>query len=136
MSTYRIFHVNLNTCDIFQLSKKVTFFCDFYFSSYRLKFIENWGHFEYKNNHNSKNKNRKKRKIVFSFISAHCVSFMKVGSKLGGGGGFAYPSLGQSRILINSKTKLRPLKLFLFVIKPNIIPVRTITSFLQLLSLK
>ena len=34
---------------------------------------------------NSKNKNRKNRKIVFSFVSAHCVSFMKVGSKLRGG---------------------------------------------------
>ena len=33
---------------------------------------------------NSKNEIRKNRKIVFSFVSAHCASFMKVGSKLRG----------------------------------------------------
>ena len=35
---------------------------------------------------NSKNKNCKNRKIVFSFVSAHCVSFKNVGSKLRAGG--------------------------------------------------
>ena len=42
-------------------------FYDFYFSSYGRKFIENWGNFEYKNDHNSKNKNQK---FDFSFYSA------------------------------------------------------------------
>ena len=34
---------------------------------------------------NSRNRNRKSRKIVYSFVSAHCASFMKVRSKLRGG---------------------------------------------------
>ena len=42
------------------------FFYDFFFFELSWKFIENWGVFEYKNNHNSKNKNRK---IDFSFVS-------------------------------------------------------------------
>ena len=41
----------------------------FLFSSYREKFIENWPYFEYKNDHNSKNKNRKNLKFDFSFVS-------------------------------------------------------------------
>ena len=57
------------------------------------KLIENWGNFEYKNDHKNKNKNRK---IDFLFYSAHCASFMKMGAKLrGGGGGSADPYLGQ-----------------------------------------
>ena len=44
--------------------------------------------FEYKIDHHSKNKNRK---FVFSFVSAYCVSFMKLGSKLMEGGRSAYP---------------------------------------------
>ena len=35
---------------------------------------------------NYKNKERKNRKTVFSFVPAHCASFMKVGSKLREGG--------------------------------------------------
>ena len=56
-------------------------------------------------NENSKNRNRKKRKIDFSFDSALCVSFMKVGAKLRGGVS-AYPYLGQglSFYCINVKT--------------------------------
>ena len=34
--------------------------------------LENVVNFEYKINHNSKNKNRKNQKIDFSFFSAHC----------------------------------------------------------------
>ena len=48
---------------------------------------------------NSKNKNWKNRKKDFSFISAHFASFMKVGSKLRGEGGSAYPLLGKGQTL-------------------------------------
>ena len=43
------------------------------------KCIENWCHFEYKNDHNSKNKNRKNRKFGFSFYSVDSGSFMDEG---------------------------------------------------------
>ena len=41
-----------------------------------VKIIRKLGGFEYKNNHNSKNKNRKYRKMDFWFVSAHYTSFM------------------------------------------------------------
>ena len=45
--------------------------------------------FEYKIDHNSKNKNRK---IDFSFVSAHCASSIKMGPFMRvRGGGSAYP---------------------------------------------
>ena len=37
-----------------RVGKIIKKFYDFYFSSYGCKFIENWGHFEYKNDNNSK----------------------------------------------------------------------------------
>ena len=42
-------------------------FSDFYFSSYREKLIENWGDFEFKNDHNSKIKKWEKSDILFFF---------------------------------------------------------------------
>ena len=52
-----------------------------------------------------KNKNRKNGKINFSFDSAYCASFMKMGAKLRGGGS-VYPYLGQGHVslLIYRKT--------------------------------
>ena len=47
---------------------KYIFICEFYFSSYGGKFIENWGHFEHKKDHNSKNKNHIKSEIWFFFL--------------------------------------------------------------------
>ena len=47
--------------------------CDIFFQSDGWKFIENWPYFGYKNDPNSKNKNRK---IDFSFVSAHFAYFM------------------------------------------------------------
>ena len=38
------------------------------------------------------------RKIVFKFVPVHCASFMKVGSKLRGGGGYVCFYLGRSWI--------------------------------------
>ena len=58
-------------------NNKKTFFY-FYLSSYGWKLIENWGHFEYKNDHNSKKKNCKNRKFYFSFYSADSGSFMYI----------------------------------------------------------
>ena len=57
-------------------------------------FFSSCGHFCSKNcqfsmnlYENSENKNKKNQKIDFSFVSAHCASFMKVGSKRRGEGG-------------------------------------------------
>ena len=54
---------------------EIIFFCDFYFSSYGWKLIENWPYLGYKSVHNSKNINRK---INFSFVSAYFASFMYI----------------------------------------------------------
>ena len=42
--------------------------------------------FEYKIDHNSKNKNQKNLKIDISFVSARCASSIKIRTKLRGGG--------------------------------------------------
>ena len=42
--------------------------------------------FEYKIDHNSKNRNRNYRKIDFSFVSRHCTSLMKIRPFLSGEG--------------------------------------------------
>ena len=56
-------------------------FSDFYFSCYGIFCTQIMVNF----NDNSKNKSRKNRKIYFSFDSAHCKSFTKIGAKLRGG---------------------------------------------------
>ena len=59
-------------CGIYMLNRmknEIQIFSDFYFSSYENS-LNNWGH---KNDHSSKNKNRK---IDFSFYQADCGSFM------------------------------------------------------------
>ena len=67
-----------------------------------LKIHRKLTNFEYKIDHNSKNKNRKNRKIDFSFV-AHCASFMKIGLFLiSEGRGGTYPYLGQSQSLVFS----------------------------------
>ena len=56
-------------------------FSDLYFSSYREKFIESCGDDVTKwpkNDHNSKNKNRKNLKFYISFYSADFWSFMQI----------------------------------------------------------
>ena len=59
------------------------------FRFFRCLFFELWSllfksyQFSMNLHDNSKNRNRK---IVFSFVSAHCASFIKVGSKLRGEG--------------------------------------------------
>ena len=50
----------------------------FLFFELSLKFIENWGDFQYKNDLNSKNKNLKNLKFDFSFDSANSASFMSL----------------------------------------------------------
>ena len=62
-----------------------------YFQIFIFRVVVIFRHFCFKNckfsmnfHDNSKNKSGK---IVFSFVSGHCASFMKVGSKLRGGGG-------------------------------------------------
>ena len=49
-----------------ELNEKLVF--QFSFFELSLKFVENWDSFEYKNDHNLKNKNRK---IEFSFVSIY-----------------------------------------------------------------
>ena len=61
---------------------QISDFSDNYFSSYD-QFCSKNCQFSMNFHDNSRNKNRK---IVFSFVSAHCATFMKVGSKLRGGG--------------------------------------------------
>ena len=52
---------------LIKVGKIIKKFYDFYFSSCGWKFIENWGHFEYKNDNNSKKKKIAKSKIWFFF---------------------------------------------------------------------
>ena len=76
----------------------IILFSDFYYSNYR----ENLSKIDSnKNDHNSKNKNRKNLKYDFSLVSAHSAYFIKnVTTSVGGGGGSAYPSwLGKSHNL-------------------------------------
>ena len=47
------------------VGKIIKKFYDFYFSSYRWKFIENWGHFEYENDNNFRKKNCKIGNLIF-----------------------------------------------------------------------
>ena len=64
---------------LYNTRKTIKKFFDFYFSSYRVKLIENWGDDVKKcpkNDQYSKNKNRKNLKFDFSFDSAEFGSFM------------------------------------------------------------
>ena len=61
-----------------RMKNEVKKICNFYFSSYGWKYIENWPYLKYKNYHNSKNKYRKNLKHDFYFVSAQSASFMKI----------------------------------------------------------
>ena len=80
---------------------------DFHFLSY--------GHFCSKNcqfsmnfHDNSGDRNSKSRKIVFSFVSAHCTSFMKVELKLRGGrrGGLHILDCNRARLIFTITQKI------------------------------
>ena len=67
---------------------------DFYFSNYDHFCTKNHPNFRWIFHEYSKNKYWKNQKIIFSFVSAHCASSIKMVSKLRGTGS-AYPYLGQ-----------------------------------------
>ena len=58
-----------------------------------------WKHLRIVNKINHKKKNRKNRKIDFSFVSAHCASFIKIWTFLRGRS--AYPYLGQGLFFLH-----------------------------------
>ena len=64
-------------CGMCWIERKINFSI-YIFLSYEWKFVENWPYFEYKNDHNSKNKNRKNLIHDFYFDSAHSASFMYI----------------------------------------------------------
>ena len=57
----------LRICRPPPLLRSCQIFCDFYFSSYGWKCIESWGHFEYKNDNNSKKIIIAKSEVWFFF---------------------------------------------------------------------
>ena len=59
-----------------QMKNQSSDFFEFHFSSYRENTSKIGNSFDYKNNHNSKNKNQENWEVDIEFVSTHSTSFL------------------------------------------------------------